>query len=113
MRIAVLGFATIVCGWAIASQGTPIYDMVSASYQLPLVGAFIPLVAGLYWPRATTQGAVASLVLGLATWFAFLVTPAGRAFPAQLAGLVMAAVGMLIGSLAPQKWGQSPISGNA
>jgi SSS family solute:Na+ symporter len=102
MRASVLGFAIIVCGYAIASQGTPIYDLVSASYQLPLVGAFVPLVAGLYWNRATTQGAALSIAIGLATWLAFLATPAGKAFPAQLAGLLMSGVGMLAGSLGPQ-----------
>jgi Na+/proline symporter len=102
MRLAVLGFAIIVCGYAIASQGTPIYDMVSASYQLPLVGAFMPLVAGLYWKRATTQGAVLSVALGLGGWLLFLATPAGNAFPAQLAGLLASGAGMLAGSLGPQ-----------
>jgi Na+/proline symporter len=102
MRIAVLGFATIVCGWAIGSQGTPIYDMVAASYQLPLVGAFVPLVAGLYWPRATTQGAVFSVATGLVSYLALRGTPAGAAFPAELAGLLLSGVGMLVGSLGPQ-----------
>src|SRR6185436_12758444 len=49
MRITVLVFAAMVCGYAIASQGEPIYDLVSGSYALPLVAAFVPLVAGLYW----------------------------------------------------------------
>jgi Na+/proline symporter len=102
MRLTVLVFAALVCGYAIASQGTPIYDMVSASYTLPLVGAFVPLVAGLYWKRATTQGAIFSVVLGLATWLLFLATPAGQAFPAPLAGLLMSGAGMLIGSLGRQ-----------
>ena len=102
MRVTVLCFAAIVCAWAIKSQGTPIYDLVSASYTLPLVGAFWPLVAGLYWKRATTQGAVFSIVLGLATWLLFLATPAGKEFPAQLAGLVAGGAGMLIGSLGRQ-----------
>jgi Na+/proline symporter len=102
MRIAVLGFATIVCGWAIASQGMPIYDMVAASYQLPLVGAFVPLVCGLYWNRATTQGAVFSVVLGIVAYLAFRGTPAGAAFPAELAGLIGSGAGMVIGSLGPQ-----------
>jgi putative FmdB family regulatory protein len=43
-------------------QGTPIYELVSGAYQVPLVGAFVPLVCGLYWKRATTQGAIASIV---------------------------------------------------
>ena len=102
MRIAVLVFAACVCVYAIASQGTPIYDMVSGAYQVTLVGAFVPLVAGLYWPRATTQGAALSIGLGLLGWLALLATPAGALFPAQLGGFLLAAVGMVGGSLAPQ-----------
>ncbi|NDG41209.1 MAG: sodium:solute symporter, partial [Betaproteobacteria bacterium] len=95
MRIAVLLFSACVCTYAIASQGTPIYDMVSGAYQITLVGAFVPLLAGLYWSRATTQGAVFSIVLGVLTWLLFMLTPAGEAFPAQLAGFLMAALGMV------------------
>ena len=102
MRITVLVFSTCVCAYAIASQGTPIYEMVSSAYQVTLVGAFVPLVAGLYWPRATTQGALASLALGIGSWLALLLSPAGEAFPAQLAGVLMAGLGMLGGSLLPQ-----------
>jgi SSS family solute:Na+ symporter len=102
MRIAVLLFSACVCAYAIASQGTPIYEMVSGAYQITLVGAFVPLLAGLYWSRATTQGAVFSIVLGVLTWLLFMLTPAGEAFPAQLAGFLMAALGMVLGSLGPQ-----------
>jgi len=102
MRIAVLVFSVFVCVYAIASQGTPIYDMVSGAYQVTLVGAFVPLAFGLYWKRATTQGAVFSIVLGILTWGLFLATPAGQSFPAQLAGFLMALAGMLVGSLGPQ-----------
>ncbi len=102
MRISVLVFSVCVCAYAIASLGTPIYDMVSGAYQVTLVGAFVPLVAGLYWRRATTQGAVLSIVLGVLAWLLLMVTPAGEAFPAQLGGLLMAVLGMVIGSLGPQ-----------
>ena len=102
MRIAVLLFSVCVCAYAIASQGTPIYDMVSGAYQITLVGAFVPLAAGLYWKRATTQGAVFSIVLGILAWGLLLATPAGEAFPAQLGGFLAAVVGMLSGSLGPQ-----------
>ena len=102
MRISVLVFAACVCAYAIASQGTPIYEMVSGAYQVTLVGAFVPLVAGLYWPRATTQGAVLSIVLGVLAWLLLLTTPAGEAFPAQLGGFLLAVVGMVVGSLGPQ-----------
>jgi SSS family solute:Na+ symporter len=102
MRVAVLVFSICVCTYAISLQGTSIYDMVSSAYQVTLVGAFVPLVFGLYWKRATTQGAVFSIVLGILTWVLFLATPAGEAFPAQLAGFLMGAVGMVLGSLGPQ-----------
>ena len=90
MRITVLVFAVCVCAYAIALQGTSIYELVSGAYQVTLVGAFVPLVSGLYWKRATTQGAIFSIVLGMLTWVLFLATPAGEQFPAQLAGFVMA-----------------------
>jgi SSS family solute:Na+ symporter len=102
MRITVLLFAALVCAYAIASQGEPIYDLVSGSYTLPLVGAFIPLLAGLYWKRATTQGAMLSIGLGLGTWLLFLATPAGKEFPPSLAGLIASAAGMVVGSLGRQ-----------
>ncbi|MFX1680931.1 sodium:solute symporter family protein [Mitsuaria sp. CC2] len=102
MRIAVLLFSICVCGYAIALQGTSIYEMVSGAYQVTLVGAFVPLVFGLYWKRATTQGAIFAIALGVVAWLLFLLTPAGEQFPAQLAGLLAGIVGMLIGSLGPQ-----------
>ncbi len=102
MRVTVLVFSALVLCYAIVMQGTSIYEMVSGAYQVPLVGAFVPLLFGLYWPRATTQGAIFAITLGLLTWLLFLVTPAGEAFPGQLAGLVASLVGMVGGSLGPQ-----------
>jgi solute:Na+ symporter, SSS family len=102
MRITVLVFSLCVLAYAIYTQGTPIYEMVSGAYQVTLVGAFVPLVFGLYWKRASTQGALFSIVLGLVTWLLFLATPAGDQFPAQLAGLLAALAGMVLGSLGPQ-----------
>jgi SSS family solute:Na+ symporter len=102
MRITVLIFSACVCAYAIALQGTPIYEQVSGAYQVTLVGAFVPLAAGLYWKRATTQGALCSIALGILGWLMFLYTPAGENFPAQLAGFMMAVTGMVVGSLAPQ-----------
>jgi SSS family solute:Na+ symporter len=103
MRLTVLAFTALVLVYAISMQGTSIYDLVSGAYQVPLVGAFVPLVFGLYWSRATTQGALLSVVLGLGTWLFFIVTPPlAQAFPQQLAGLLAALAGMFAGSLAPQ-----------
>jgi SSS family solute:Na+ symporter len=104
MRITVVVVTGVVLMYAIAMEGTSIYELVSGAYQVPLVGAFVPLVFGLYWSRATTQGAIASVVLGLGTWLVFVATPAlSEAFPQQLAGLLAALVGMVAGSLLPQR----------
>lgn len=103
MRLTVLIFTACVLSYAVAMQGTSIYELVSSAYQLPLVGAFVPLVAGLYWKRSTTQGAVLSVAAGLLVWLVFMLTPAlGQAFPQQLAGLLAAFLGMAVGSLGPQ-----------
>jgi Na+/proline symporter len=102
MRITVLVFSVLVLTYAIHMEGTSIYEMVSGAYQVTLVGAFVPLVFGLYWKRASTQGAIASIVLGIGFWLLLLATPLGEQFPAQLAGVLAALVGMVVGSLAPQ-----------
>jgi SSS family transporter len=102
MRVTVLVFSGFVLAYAIAMQGSSIYEMVSGAYQVTLVGAFVPLLFGLYWSKATTQGAIFAIVLGLLAWLLFLVTPAGEEFPAQLAGVLASLVGMLAGSLGPQ-----------
>ena len=103
MRVTIFVFTGLVLTYAILMEGTSIYDLVSAAYQIPLVGAFVPLVFGLYWKRATTQGAVLSIVLGMGTLLLFTFhTALGEAFPGQLAGLLLALAGMVVGSLAPQ-----------
>lgn len=103
MRLSVVGFTICVLVYAITMQDSSIYEMVSGAYQVPLVGAFVPLVFGLYWQRATTQGALAAVVLGIGTWLVFMAVPGwAEAFPQQLAGLIGALIGMVFGSLLPQ-----------
>jgi Na+/proline symporter len=103
MRVSIFVFASLVLTYAIAMEGTSIYEMVSAAYQVTLVGAFVPLTFGLYWKGATTQGALLSIVLGVGTWLAFTLVPAwGEELPSQLAGLGASIFGMIIGSKVPQ-----------
>ena len=103
MRISVLVFTGCVLTYAITMKGSSIYELVSGAYQVPLVGAFVPLVFGLYWHRATTQGALLAVVLGIGVWLLFAGSPMlHEAFPQQLAGLLAALIGMFAGSLAPQ-----------
>ena len=101
-RIVVVCFAIIVTTFALVSQGMPIYEMVGNSYKVPLVGAFIPLVMGLYWQRSTTQGALVSVLGGLLSWVLMEVFGGESIWPPQLVGLLVAFFGMILGSLAPQ-----------
>jgi SSS family solute:Na+ symporter len=106
MRATIVTFTALVLAYAVAMKGTSIYELVSAAYQVTLVGAFVPLVMGLYWKRATTQGAILSVGVGIAVWVMFFPQVGGealsKAFPGQLAGLVAGFAGMIVGSLAPQ-----------
>ncbi len=97
-RVTLVIFTMLVLAYALTMRGKPIYEMVSGAYQVTLVGAFVPLAFGLYWKRATTQGAVASIVLGIAGWLALMATPYADAFPPQLLGLLLALAGMIGGS---------------
>ncbi len=99
MRVTLVVFAAVVLGYSIIMQGTPIYELVAMAYQFPVVGAFWPLVCGLYWSRSTTQGAVWSIVLGVGSWALLAFTPLGEAFPSVLGGFIFAGIGMVAGSL--------------
>lgn len=100
-RIVVVCFAVAVTVFALASQGMSIYEMVSNAYKVTLVGAFIPLVMGLYWKKANTQGALFAVLGGLATWGLMELFGTESIWPPQLAGLVASFAGMIIGSLLP------------
>ena len=103
MRISIFTFASLVLTYAVLLHGKPIYDMVSSAYQVTLVGAFVPLAFGLYWRGATTQGAIASIALGVGVWLILSLVPSwGEEFPSQLAGLIASVFGMLAGSMLPQ-----------
>ena len=103
MRATVLVFTLLVLVYALSVEGTAIYDMVAMAYQFPVVGAFWPLVMGLYWKKATRLGAISSILLGGATWIILTVTPLGEVFPSVLGGFIVAGIGMIGGSLIPVK----------
>lgn len=113
MRVVLVGFALVVLMMALWSEAS-IYKLVVNTYKITLVAAFIPLCAGLYWKRATTQGALCAIVAGVATWIGCeWFETADTVWPPQLVGFLMAAAGMLAGSLVPSRWAGVPASGAA
>jgi len=103
MRVTVTVFTLCVLVYSIRMEGTPIYELVAMAYQFPVVGAFWPLVCGLYWQRSTTEGAIWSIVLGMSTWAILEFTPLGEVFPSVLGGFILAGIGMVVGSLLPTR----------
>ena len=98
MRLVVVCFAVIVTLFAVNSNAS-IYEMVGNAYKVTLVVAFIPLVFGLYWKRANSQGALFSIVLGLASWLLLEMFNTDGLWPPQLVGLLMSFAGMVVGSM--------------
>jgi len=98
LRIVLVAFALAALLFALNSRST-MYEMVQNAYKVTLVGAFVPLAAGIYWKPANVAGAIMSIVLGLASWAAMELWGEGSILPPQLLGLGFAIVGMLVGSL--------------
>jgi SSS family transporter len=102
MRFSLVAFAAMVLSFALYSDSS-IFKMVENAYKITLAGAFVPLIVGIFWRRATTQGALAATLGGLVSWILVEVL-IGEASPVppQLIGLGVSAAGMLLGSLLPQ-----------
>ena len=103
MRFVTLAFTLLVTLYAINSKAS-IFKMVENAYQVTLVSAFVPLVAGLFWKRASNQGALVAIFCGVSVWLLLLLLgPEDPLVPAQFAGLIAASLGMLAGSLLRQR----------
>ena len=99
MRVVLVGFTCMVTFFSLNSDAS-IYKMVENAYKVTLVGAFVPLVMGLYWKKATNLGAMLAVVFGLIVWIFYeLYNPDGLV-PPQLGGLVASFTAMVVGSLA-------------
>jgi Na+/proline symporter len=108
MRICLVGFALCVLFYALNTE-LSIFGMVESAYKITLAGAFVPLFFGAFWKKATSQGALAAIIGGIGTWIIIEVL-IGEAslIPPQLIGLGVSVVGMILGSLLPQKIAGTP-----
>lgn len=105
MRICLVGFGLCVLLYALNSDLT-IFGMVESAYKITLAGAFIPLVFGAFWKHSTSQGAIFAIIGGIGSWLIIELTLGEKSLvPPQLIGLAVSTVGMVIGSLLPQKFG--------
>jgi SSS family transporter len=103
-KLSVVAFSALAS--AMASMRTNIYDLVGESSILSLVSLFVPLTLGLYWRKATSAGAILSMVSGIATWAIFefsAITDLPSLVPATLVSLLA----MIVGSLL--SWKEMPL----
>lgn len=110
MRWSVVGVAVVSGGMALLRNN--IYELVGESSAFSLVSLFVPLIAGLYWKRANSTGAIASMVLGISVWAVtnFTLPELAEAgtlaenmqfwaeIPPMLYGLAASTLGMVVGS---------------
>jgi SSS family solute:Na+ symporter len=101
LRIILVTFTTCALLFALNSEST-MYEMVQNAYNVTLTGAFVPLVAGAFWKRANTQGALFSAVLGMGVWLVANTVAPDAMIPPNLLGLAASVLGMLMGTLAPE-----------
>lgn len=98
-RIGVLVVAAVSLGMALSNSN--IYELVGQSSALSLVSLFVPMVAGIYWKRANTIGAMLSIFGGMLIWIICLnleteINPI-------IYGLSASILGMLIGGFITTK----------
>lgn len=95
MRLSVIGITIISVGLSLYKS--EIYELVGESSSLSLVALFTPLVAGLYWKRATALGAICAMFGGTSVWLYLEFYPTET--PGMIWGLFASITGMIVGSL--------------
>lgn len=94
-RVSVLIFAVVATVMACLRRN--IYELVGESSVLSLVSLFVPLVFGLYWKKASSTGAILSIIMGAVAWFIFINIE--LSIPALVPSTIVSVIGMIGGSL--------------
>ena len=67
-----------------------VYTLMVDSWSILLATLFVPLTAGIWWPRANGRGALASMLAGFAAWLAL-----GQLVPGLPADLLAVPIALL------------------
>ena len=103
-RAAVVAVA--LASLVLAYLGESAYSLLEASYELTLVGLFVPLALGLWRPPHREAPALAAMAAGVGVWLLHFVlgwdsflqpwlAPAGRTLPVSLAATAASLLGWL------------------
>jgi Na+/proline symporter len=91
---------TVVC-IAVAMYAKVVYDLMVLAYTLLLVSLVVPLIGGLYWRKANSWGAAASIITG-GVVFALLSAFPNDVWPAEIVALLANLIVYFAVSLATQ-----------
>ncbi|MDR2092767.1 MAG: sodium:solute symporter family protein [Azoarcus sp.] len=110
-RATVVVFTLLVTWYALTSDAT-IHEMVVRAYRITLAGAFVPLVAGVFWKRANELGGALAVSFGLMTWVVgeilIHIEAISDLIEPQVYGLFASAIGMLLGVALGGRAAQTP-----
>ena len=95
MRLSVV-FITVVSVF-FTTFDQSIYELVRQSSEISLVALFVPLIAGLYWQKASGWGAMAAMIVGIVVWL--VATYWATEYPPIIYGLAASIGGMIVFSL--------------
>jgi solute:Na+ symporter, SSS family len=98
IRVVLVLFTVAALVFALNSKST-MYEMIQNAYKVTLVGAFVPLTAGMFWKRATSLGALLSILAGFGVWLFMEFAMKDGLMPPQIAGLLASIIGMIVGTL--------------
>lgn len=93
---------TLLTGLLVLAIALVVNDVIGAltlAYNLLVGGILIPILGAIYWKRATTTGAIASMVLGCATAMSFMFKDGLEANTPIYYSLAVGLLAFVIGSL--------------
>lgn len=86
LSVPVLGMFSLY----LALAHNTVYSLMVDSWSILLATLFVPLTAGIWWPRANLAGALSAMLAGLVSWLIFM-----KVFPSMPADLLAVPVGIL------------------
>lgn len=84
-----------------------IYELVGESSILSLVSLFVPLTLGLYWKKASSTGAICSMLFGILSWLLFETIE--MEIPALIPATLISLFAMIAGSYARPEPASQPV----
>ncbi|MBH1928477.1 sodium:solute symporter [Serratia rubidaea] len=102
---------TLLMGVLMLGLALLVHDVLAAltlAYNLLVGGMLVPLVGAVFWPRATSTGAIASMLAGSLTAIGFMCYQGIQANSPIYGGLIAGALAFVIGSLATRPQTAAP-----